>query len=82
MSEDGACSPRIAPTHPLILRCEAQPSLEGGLQRAARSLEPSFEASASLRHLRMRWVGGRHARRALRPAELPRQRLRIPAEAA
>jgi hypothetical protein len=28
--------------------------LEGGLQPAARSLGPSFEASAALRHLRMR----------------------------
>ena len=36
--------------HPEALRS----SLEGGLQESQSDLEPSFEASASLRHLRMR----------------------------
>ncbi len=41
----------------LILRCRVS-GLEGDFQGAKRWLEPSFEASASLRHLRMRmWVG-------------------------
>ena len=36
--------------HPEVLRS----SLEGGLQIQLREVEGSFEASASLRHLRMR----------------------------
>jgi hypothetical protein len=32
--------------------------LEGGFQKPLRELEYSFEASAALRHLRMRWSGG------------------------
>ena len=41
------------PTLHLIGRCRAS-GLEGGLQGSPRLLEASFEASASLRHLRMR----------------------------
>ncbi|MWV25743.1 hypothetical protein FVE89_27955 [Methylobacterium sp. 2A] len=36
----------------------APAGLEGALQPAARCLEPSFEASATLRHLRMRGMDG------------------------
>jgi hypothetical protein len=43
----------MAPTPDLIRRCRVS-GLEGGLQLALRVLEGSFEASASLRHLRMR----------------------------
>ena len=50
-----------SPTHTLFLRCRVG-GLEGALQPAARSLETSFEASAALRHLRMRmWAAGQPA---------------------
>ncbi|KQP13003.1 hypothetical protein ASF26_19590 [Methylobacterium sp. Leaf93] len=38
---------------PLILRC-GDSRLEGALQHPLQLLEPSFEAFAALRHLRMR----------------------------
>jgi hypothetical protein len=47
----------VSPIHALILRCRVS-GLEGALQPAARSLVPSFEASAALRHLRMRMRAG------------------------
>jgi hypothetical protein len=45
------------PILPLILRCGAKRSLEGGLQKPRRSLEPSFEARWR-GHLRMKVVVG------------------------
>ena len=45
------------PTNPPHPEVPASAGLEGGLQKALRELEPSFEAAS--RHLRMRvWVGG------------------------
>ena len=35
----------FSPTHTLILRCAAQPRLEGALQMPPRPLEGSFEAA-------------------------------------
>jgi hypothetical protein len=47
---------RRDPLHALILRCRSEGGLEGDLQKARRSLEPSFEAAAQ--HLRRRsWMG-------------------------
>ncbi|MCC0805758.1 hypothetical protein FPV16_05895 [Methylobacterium sp. W2] len=45
------------PPHPEAPRS----GLEGGLQNSLCELEGSFEASASLRRLRMRWPGGTDA---------------------
>ncbi|TXN23078.1 hypothetical protein FV220_21445 [Methylobacterium sp. WL19] len=45
----------IRPPHP---EAPASAGLEGGLQNPARELAPSFEASASLRRLRMRILPG------------------------
>ncbi|KQP40134.1 hypothetical protein ASF34_12535 [Methylobacterium sp. Leaf106] len=47
----------LIPSTDLILRCRAS-GLEGGFQAPLRELEGSFEASAPLRHLRMRWADG------------------------
>ncbi|KQO52349.1 hypothetical protein ASF08_20720 [Methylobacterium sp. Leaf85] len=46
---------RLVPKNHLILRC-GDSRLEGALQPTLRLLEPSFEAFAALRHLRMRSV--------------------------
>ncbi|QGY01228.1 hypothetical protein MMSR116_04410 [Methylobacterium mesophilicum SR1.6/6] len=50
---------RRKPLHPEV---PASAGLEGALQKAPRSLEPSFEAFAALRHLRMRWKDGQPIR--------------------
>ncbi|MET0367397.1 MAG: precorrin-3B synthase [Methylobacterium sp.] len=46
----GKLIPPLTPPHPEVPRS----GVEGGLRTAPRSLEPSFEATAALRHLRMR----------------------------
>ncbi len=58
----------LSPPHPEV---PAPAGLEGGPQPAARSLEASFEASASLRHLRMRCVLDQAASKPFRTAGHP-----------